>query len=885
MFGKILRTRKFKRALGALGLAAIAAGSSCVKYQTDYSRTGEPLYVYTDDDVVMLDGIKVRDSVVVRSNVAWEIADNDSPQWLEPTVPSPNGSDATLWMKLEPNTTGVSRKATVTVRAIGADYTSAFVFMQKAPAAPFAVTEELEDKIKVDGNIWFMKAGGGIPFLFSSNAECTISSDESWCRVISVISSAYSGGDLALGVGARQMLMIQVDDNTSGDIRLAHITVATTSGGKELLSYSIFQVQTDDTNIPILTVANNDKGNIANWTAVAGVTDYKLNIYDKDLNLLGMIDCGNALSYDISDFAGVTGNSTYVGDLILNVNANGASSNNYPTNSHFASGGGASAADPFTLSCRRHIDNINKVLSMPGYTYSYYKLAANINYAGAAFTPVGPALSSAFVGDFDGGGYTISNSTKTLAVTDMAYALVGCLANPAGGTLTSKVHNLNFDSCGATFPSTPSANFLSTTDVYAVANCVANNYGGEVSYINATNPSISFYPAMGNATNFIHMAAIVGHNGADAAFTGVVDHCYTTGGLLGWTSVNPYSGNNNNNNWYTAGIVAMNDPYCTVSDCGNNSTTVNGRYVGAGVVGYNYGTVSHCYNRGSVSGSVIIGGVVGGKSLTTNTTTAPWPATIEYCWNEGYLFFSPGNTVAVWGGVAGGEIGGAPRAIPATLRASNPADPSGNVGTIMRSCYNNGSLSFDASSDNPGTATVSRQSGIGSLVGQVYSCDISDCYNTGRLYVIINATNVSGNVSPTKVGGLVGCFNGVAGLTSTASMTRCYQAGSLEWASPFPQFCLIGIVAGQRFDITLASITGTFYLNTLQAPTTNTVSTANSALGDGKAIGQANGIAAASDTQLSNQSTFTIWDFSTTWVMGTGTGVNAYPKLRGTNGN
>jgi len=874
----------FRKVFNILALTALMAVSSCVKYQKDYSQTGDTPHVYTDDDVVMFDGVKVRDSVVVRSNVSWEITGNDSPQWLEPTVPSPNNVDATLWLRLEPNTTGASRTATVTVKATdGSDYTSTFVFMQKYSSAPFAVTEGLDEQVRSDGNIWLTRSGGEMPFLFSSNAECTISCDATWCRVVTAADPGTSG-DLQLGVGARQALTIVADDNATGDYRIAHITITTTSGATELLSYTIFQVQTDETNIPILTVVNNDQGNIANWTAVDGATDYKLNIYDKGMTLLGTIDCGNALSWDITDFAAATGNTTYVGDLVLNVDANGAISNNFGTNTHFASGGGASAADPFTLSCRRHIDNINKVLSMPGYTYSYYKLAANINYAGAAFTPVGPALGSPFVGDLDGGGYTISGSAKTLTVDDTAYALVGWLANPADGSLTSKVHNLNFDGCSAAFPSTPSANFLGTTGIYAVANCVAYNVGGEVSYINANNPDIRFYQSMGNASNWIHMAAIVGQNGADANFTGVVDHCQTTGGLLGWGLVTAWGGNNNNNNWYTAGIVAMNDPYCTVSYCGNNSTTVNGRYAGAGVVGYNYGTVSHCYNKGNVSGTVIVGGVVGGKSLVSSTTTVPFISTIEYCWNEGFLFVSLGNTQGVWGGVTGGELSTG-RSNPAFLRAVNPADPSGKSGLIVRNCYNSGSLTYDASTDVP-TSGANRQTGIGSIVGQIYYGSISDCYNTGRLFVNINATNAGGNTSPTRVGGLVGCFNAGNGLpiSDVVTMVRCYNAGSLEWQSPFPLFCYIGTIVGLRYNAPNTSISNSFYLNSLQAPAT-TAAAANSIAGDGKTNGTALDVTASSDVQLADQNTFTGWDFSSTWVMGTGTGVDAYPKLRGTGNN
>ena len=76
-----------------------------------------------------------------------------------------------------------------------------------------------------------------------------------------------------------------------------------------------------------------------------------------------------------------------------------------------------------------------------------------------------------------------------------------------------------------------------------------------------------------------------------------------------------------NSNIYTGGIAGYN--YGTISTC-YNTGSVSGSYVG-GIAGSSSGTISTCYNTGSVSGTSEVGGIAGRN----------YDGTISTCYNTG----------------------------------------------------------------------------------------------------------------------------------------------------------------------------------------------------------------------------------------------------------
>ena len=156
----------------------------------------------------------------------------------------------------------------------------------------------------------------------------------------------------------------------------------------------------------------------------------------------------------------------------------------------------------------------------------------------------------------------------------------------------------------------------------------------------------------------------------------------------------------------------------TVTNCYNTGTvTGTGDYAG-GLCGYNNsGTVTNCYNTGSVSGNRFVGGLCGDNS-----------GNVTNCYNTG--------TVTGTGDYVGGLCG----------TNSSP----------VTNCYNTGSVT--------GTERV------GGVCGYNYGGTVTNCYNSG---------SVAGN----------NYVGGVCGWNDIGSITNCYNTGSVEGYSNVGGVC------------------------------------------------------------------------------------------------
>lgn len=259
------------------------------------------------------------------------------------------------------------------------------------------------------------------------------------------------------------------------------------------------------------------------------------------------------------------------------------------------------------------------------------------------------------------------------------------------------------------------------------------------------------------------------------------------------------------------------------------SSLSNSYYVGR-LVGWNSGSISHCYSTGQVNGgsnSQHVGGLVGmnwGYSGGGN---------ISNCYSTG----------TVSGGELGGYVGG--------LAGSN----SGNISN----CY----------STNPVSGGFSY---VGGLVGE-NGGNISNCYSTGT---------VSGGELGGDVGGLAGgndgrisncystgavssssgvCVGGLAGYNANGgnggSISNCYSTGTVSGSSE------VGGLVGMNDED--SSVSGSFW------------DTQTSAQTIGVGYGSAAGISGMTTAQMKMLSTFTSagWDFLNTWWMPSG----SYPRL------
>ena len=191
----------------------------------------------------------------------------------------------------------------------------------------------------------------------------------------------------------------------------------------------------------------------------------------------------------------------------------------------------------------------------------------------------------------------------------------------------------------------------------------------------------------------------------------------------------------NQENSYDVGLFGRNNG--KIANAGILDSYFYGTSKVGGVCGNNYtGTITNCYNTGSVSGLGNLGGV-SGYNYTGSVTD---------CYNIGNVSGSSGFV----GGVSGDN----------------------SKGTIINS-YNAGS--------------VSGKEFVGGVSGYNYTGSITDCYNIGS--VSGNEGNVGG-VNGWNIGTITNCYNvgsvsgtehyvgGVNGYNDGGTITNCYNTGS-----------------------------------------------------------------------------------------------------------
>ena len=319
------------------------------------------------------------------------------------------------------------------------------------------------------------------------------------------------------------------------------------------------------------------------------------------------------------------------------------------------------------------------------------------------------------------------------------------------------------------------------------------------------------------------------------------------------------------NSYWVGGVVGCN--YGTVTNCYNTGSVVaSGDYVG-GVVGFSDGTVTDCYNVGSVTGKENVGGVVGYNGYGTSAVTDCYNtgrvngnrnvggvigfncSSITECYNTGNITGSNG---------VGGVIGGSSSSITDCYNTGSVTGRyhvGGVVGSVVRKdgsnshvtdCYNEGSITGDESVGgvagyNLGTVTdcynisiVNGNERVGGVVGYndsfVDEGTVTNCYNTSSI------TGSNG------VGGVVGYNYG--------TVTDCYNMGSVTGDES------VGGVLGQKLN---GSITNCYYYIDCCA-SSNSYGTA------------------LTNEQMLRAESFEGFDFETVWTMDGNPGY-PYPKL------
>lgn len=293
-------------------------------------------------------------------------------------------------------------------------------------------------------------------------------------------------------------------------------------------------------------------------------------------------------------------------------------------------------------------------------------------------------------------------------------------------------------------------------------------------------------------------------------------------------------------------------------------------------------TISGCINTGTIVANNASNGASGLFGSCTCSGSYGVQSVIKYCRNEGNVtssycasgivlncihetkVFACKNTGKIEGrfGEVGGIAGEVWNDSCEITDSSNEGiiiNGSGIVGNLkggtVSRCSNKSDIKWNGDTSASGIAGIAGDCNISG--GSV----ITDCYNSGNI-------SFSSKEGISGIGGIIGeagIYNG-----GSLDVSRCYSIGKISGAVSSEYKECIGLFAGTVYIRSgSSSIKSDYFLN-----------------GDYKAIGhyenevdsadpQVNG---CTDAQLKKQATYTDWDFTDTWEMGTGD--YPYPTLR-----
>lgn len=285
----------------------------------------------------------------------------------------------------------------------------------------------------------------------------------------------------------------------------------------------------------------------------------------------------------------------------------------------FASGSGTVGA-PWQISTAEQLTNISFAMQVDSSTNDdYFALTTNIDMSAMPAPSIG-TTTTAFRGDFDGGGYTISNLSGSWARSSNHGALFGYLGAGA------YVHDLVVSN-------------VSLTHIGTFQTCIGGLIGNAVgSAMTSSATKVRLHNLELTGTISSSFAAAVTSVGAIVACT---THTEIGSDSSTPVTINVSSGTlDGGASAYVGGIVGLTSTTTTLTYVSSNlnvTTTGNGA---GGIVGYASGTTTASYSGYSgtaVSGAQFVGGFAGiGNSLTATYSFVRASTPITLTSSNGY---------------------------------------------------------------------------------------------------------------------------------------------------------------------------------------------------------------------------------------------------------
>lgn len=432
-----------------------------------------------------------------------------------------------------------------------------------------------------------------------------------------------------------------------------------------------------------------------------------------------------------------------------------------------ASGGSGTAEDPYLIATAQELvdfrDEVNGS-SKKSTSKLCAKLTANIDLGNEAWTPIGKMTNTysdyvAFGGVFDGDGHTISG----LKIDNSAQyqALFGYVK---GGTIQ------NLTVAGSVETST-------TSSAYAAG---IVGYGNPVTMENCTNrvtvnvtqkgyaAGVVAYAGTGstikgctNQGNISGVGDCVGGILATGTGTTVISRCINSGEIISTGKPGSYN--------YSVGGIAGSLSSSTVELCGNTGTVTSTLKRTAGIVGSFGGTMTKCFNSGSITGIYASGGIVGGFAAKN--------ASVTDCYNTGSILcnaptapYSDSNTKGV-GGIVG-----------------DPGSTS-SADCTVKNCYNAGTIT------NADAATTDITVGgvIGSSSAKNYSGEVAGLITAENCYYLA-ANGLNGDGANAEAAGVTSKTaeelkaSGMAALLGGSYIDQAGGYPMLGWQDPNAEY-------------------------------------------------------------------------------------------------
>ena len=377
-----------------------------------------------------------------------------------------------------------------------------------------------------------------------------------------------------------------------------------------------------------------------------------------------------------------------------------------------AGGGSGTEADPYLIATAQDLADFRDAVNgsaKKSTSKLCAKLTANIDLSTLGdrdWTPIGYYTGYSdcvyYGGTFDGGGFTISGlkikSTKPYQAL-FGYVKGGIIKNltVAGSVETSTTSSAY--AAGIVGYGNPVTMEKCTNQV--TVNVTQKGYAAGVVAYAGTGSTIKGCTNQGNISG---VGDCVGGILATGTGTTVISRCINSGEIISTGKPGSYN--------YSVGGIAGSLSSSTVELCGNTGTVTSTLKRTAGIVGSFGGTMTKCFNSGSITGIYASGGIVGGFAAKN--------ASVTDCYNTGSILcnaptapYSDSNTKGV-GGIVG-----------------DPGSTS-SADCTVKNCYNAGTIT------NADAATTDITVGgvIGSSSAKNYSGEVAGLITAENCYYL-----------------------------------------------------------------------------------------------------------------------------------------------------